>query len=77
MPGTLNDARKQRINDAYAELGAIDPDERRSCVERAVAISVNHKLAAVLPGDKLVALLADVEYALIESALRNRRKGGR
>jgi hypothetical protein len=76
MPGTLNEARKQRIDDAYAELRAIDPDERRSCVERAVTISANHRLCEVLPGDKLVALLADIEYALVESALRNRRKGG-
>jgi len=77
MPGTLDDITKQRVDRQYAQLRAADPDEMRSCVQRAAALSVKHKLAAVLPGAKLISFLADLEHALVECALRNRgRRGG-
>ena len=77
MPGVLDDVTKARIERQYAELHAIDPPEQRTCVQRAAALSVRHKLARVLPGFALVRFLADLEYALVETALRKRRKGGR
>jgi hypothetical protein len=78
MAGTLNDVTKGHIERQYAELREADPDEHRACVQRAAALSVKHKLAAALPGITLIEFLADLEYALVETALRNRgRRGGR
>lgn len=78
MPGRPNKPTQERIDRAYRELRAADPDELRRCVERATAISLNHGLAQALPeGVVLIELVVDIELSLVECAIRNRgHRGG-